>query len=134
MTAPAVFWNFEMAWQMFFCSCLGVLSLSILDNLKDGESIVEIVNSGAVKFGTMVTNPWYLWDLPSFMLLGVFGGILGAFFVSGNHFFGKLRNNSNSCNYSHHNIFCSSIYEQLMLFNLRFRSHFNLSIPYKRFR
>ncbi len=91
MTAPAVFWNFEMAWQMFFCSCLGVLSLSILDNLKDGESIVEIVNSGAVKFGTMVSNPWYLWDLPSFMLLGVFGGILGAFFVSGNHFFGKLR-------------------------------------------
>lgn len=90
MTVPAIFWNFELCWQIFFSACLATLSLSVFDAWKSHEP-VNITNAGAIKFGSFVQNPYTASDLPFFLIMGVFGGILGSFFVSTNYFMGKMR-------------------------------------------
>jgi H+/Cl- antiporter ClcA len=42
---------------------------------------VRITNAGLIKFGKFDENPYKLQDFPFFMLLGVFGGLLGALFI-----------------------------------------------------
>lgn len=58
--------------------------------MKDNDPD-NITNSSAIKFGSFDPNPWKIVDLPVFCLMGVWGGLLGAFFVAGNYFFSKLR-------------------------------------------
>ena len=91
MTSPAIFWNFEMAWQMFFASCLSTFSLSILDAFKNQDDFSEIGNTGAIKYGSYDENPFTLKDLPAFVVMGVLGGWLGAFFVAGHYHISNLR-------------------------------------------
>lgn len=91
MTAPAVFWTFEMSWQIFFASCLATFSLSICDQLKDSNFTTDVVNTGGIKDGTLDPDPYTISDLPVFMLMGVFGGLLGAFFVAVHYNLGKFR-------------------------------------------
>lgn len=79
-----------MAWQMFFSACLATFSLSICDAIKDGD-FADVANTGAIKFGVLDPNPYTIADLPVFMIMGVFGGLLGSFFVAVNYFFGKVR-------------------------------------------
>lgn len=76
---------------MFFSACLAVVTLTICDALKSGDGVDELVNTYNMKYGTFDTNPWTLKDIPAFCIMGFFGGLLGAFFVSGNYFFSKLR-------------------------------------------
>jgi chloride channel 7 len=49
------------------------------------------VNAGAIKFGSYIDNPYVLQDLPFFLLMGVFGGLLGSMFVHVNYNIGKFR-------------------------------------------
>jgi len=52
---------------------------------------VSIVNAGMIKFGQYDENPYKLHDFPFFILLGVLGGLLGAFFIYVNYSINKLR-------------------------------------------
>lgn len=50
-----------------------------------------IVSAGIIKFGTYDEHPYKMHDLPFFLLLGVLGGLLGAFFIFVNYNINKLR-------------------------------------------
>ena len=50
-----------------------------------------IVSAGMIKFGKYDEHPYKLHDLPFFVLLGVLGGLLGAFFIFVNYNINKLR-------------------------------------------
>jgi chloride channel 7 len=84
MTAPAVFWNFELCWKIFFCASISSFTLNILSALYEGK-VDEIVNAASIKFGVFVENPYVISDLPFFLIMGVFGGLLGALFVHVNY-------------------------------------------------
>ncbi len=90
MTAPSVFWNFELCWKIFFCGSLSSFTLNVLSALKEGE-IENIVDASSIKFGVYITSPYKLQDLPFFLIMGVFGGLLGAMFVHVNYHMGKWR-------------------------------------------
>mmetsp|Transcript_7852 Transcript_7852/g.7338 ORF Transcript_7852/g.7338 Transcript_7852/m.7338 type:complete len:123 (-) Transcript_7852:1331-1699(-) len=64
--------------------------MSILEALYSGEPY-NITNAGAIKYGQYDPNPYSIQDLPFFILIGIFGGLLGAYFVSVNNFMGKMR-------------------------------------------
>jgi chloride channel 7 len=42
---------------------------------------ISITNAGMIKFGEYDSNPYKLQDFPFFVILGIFGGLLGAFFI-----------------------------------------------------
>ena len=52
---------------------------------------MSIVNAGMIKFGQYDENPYKLHDFPFFIVLGVLGGLLGAFFIYVNYSINKLR-------------------------------------------
>ena len=45
-----------------------------------GEDL-SITNAGLIKFGEYDENPYKLQDFPFFIILGIFGGLLGSFFI-----------------------------------------------------
>mmetsp|Transcript_15680 Transcript_15680/g.24040 ORF Transcript_15680/g.24040 Transcript_15680/m.24040 type:complete len:346 (+) Transcript_15680:770-1807(+) len=45
-----------------------------------GEDI-SITNAGLIKFGEYDSHPYKLQDFPFFIILGIFGGLLGSFFI-----------------------------------------------------
>lgn len=90
MTSPATFWNFELTWKIFFCSCISTFTLGLLEAIAEGTP-ANIVNAGAIKFANFDPNPFSMADFPFFLIMGVFGGILGACFVATNYYMGKLR-------------------------------------------
>lgn len=49
------------------------------------------MSAGMIKFGKYDEHPYKLHDLPFFVLLGVLGGLLGAFFIFVNYNVNKLR-------------------------------------------
>jgi H+/Cl- antiporter ClcA len=54
--------------------------LNILICIMKGEDL-SITNAGLIKFGEYDENPYKLQDFPFFVILGIFGGLLGSFFI-----------------------------------------------------
>lgn len=79
VASPAIFWSFELTWKLFVTCCTAVFTVSILSGLVKGN-LTNITNAGVIKFGNFENNKFYYWDLPSFMVIGIIGGILGSFF------------------------------------------------------
>lgn len=79
VSRPSTFWSFSLTWKIFFCSSVSTFVLNILHCLKNGED-VSITNAGMLKFGSYDHHPYELRDFPFFVVLGVVGGLLGAFF------------------------------------------------------
>jgi chloride channel 7 len=55
-----------------------------------GEDL-SVTNAGLIKFGEYDENPYKLSDFPFFIILGIFGGLLGAMFVYVNGEINRLR-------------------------------------------
>jgi chloride channel 7 len=80
ISKPATFWSFELTWKIFFCSSIATFTLNLLICVMKGED-VSITNAGLIKFGEYDENPYKLQDFPFFIILGIFGGLLGSFFI-----------------------------------------------------
>lgn len=91
VAAPTVFWSFELTWVLFFTSAVSCFFVNILSSLVEGKGFSEITNSGVIKFGSYVNDKYQLYDLISFGIMGVIGGVLGAIFCFVNYTMGKLR-------------------------------------------
>lgn len=52
---------------------------------------LSITNAGLIKFGEYDENPYKLQDFPFFVILGVFGGLLGSCFIYINFEINALR-------------------------------------------
>ena len=90
ISRPSTFWSFGLMWKIFFCSSISTFVLNILNSLKEGKGIL-VINAGLIKFGTFNENPYKISDIPSFIFLGVLGGILGAVFIFVNYRISVLR-------------------------------------------
>lgn len=62
-------------WRSFFAALVAAFVL---------RSINPFGNSRLVLFYVEYHTPWYLFELIPFILLGVFGGLWGAFFIKAN--------------------------------------------------
>lgn len=62
-------------WRSFFAALVAAFVL---------RSINPFGNSRLVLFYVEYHTPWYLFELIPFILLGVFGGLWGAFFIRAN--------------------------------------------------
>ena len=80
ISRPSTYWSFGLTWKIFFCSSVSTFTLNILMCLMKGKD-VSITNAGLIKFGEYDENPYKLADFPFFIILGVFGGLLGSFFI-----------------------------------------------------
>lgn len=74
---PQVSYYFPLKtlWRSFFAALVAAFVL---------RSINPFGNSRLVLFYVEYHTPWYLFELIPFILLGVFGGLWGAFFIKAN--------------------------------------------------
>jgi chloride channel 7 len=75
----STFWHFDLMWKIFYTSCVSTFTLNMLSSVYQGKEL-DIANAGLIKFGSFDSQPYELKDFPYFILLGVMGGLLGAFF------------------------------------------------------
>lgn len=61
-------------------SSVATFVLNLMICFVHGEDL-SITNAGLIKFGEYDSNPYKLQDFPFFVILGVFGGLLGSFFI-----------------------------------------------------
>eukprot|EP01097_Dermamoeba_algensis_P001356 TRINITY_DN1514_c0_g1_i1.p1 TRINITY_DN1514_c0_g1~~TRINITY_DN1514_c0_g1_i1.p1 ORF type:complete len:794 (+),score=111.19 TRINITY_DN1514_c0_g1_i1:42-2423(+) len=62
-------------WRSFFCTTAAALVLQFMNPFQTGKLVIF-----QVKFQTN----WHAFELPAFLLLGVLGGLMGAFFIKTN--------------------------------------------------
>lgn len=77
------FWNFTIAWRTFFATSLAVFTLGCMHALKSGH-VIDIVSGGLVKFANIQFRSYEVQDIPTFILIGSIGGLIGALFVKVN--------------------------------------------------
>ena len=80
ISRPSTYWSFALTWKIFFCSSISTFTLNILICIMKGKDL-SITNAGLIKFGEYDENPYKLQDFPFFIILGIFGGLLGSFFI-----------------------------------------------------
>ena len=90
ITRPSTFWSFGLMWKIFFCSSVSTFVLNILNTIKESGDFL-VINAGLIKFGSYNEQPYKMSDIPSFIILGAFGGVLGAFFIYVNFKISVLR-------------------------------------------
>lgn len=90
VSRPSSYWSFGLTWKIFFCSSISTFFLNILHSSRTGESIL-FVNAGLIKLGEYTDKPYKLHDFPFFLIIGILGGLLGAFFIFINYNVNKLR-------------------------------------------
>ncbi|XP_057312951.1 H(+)/Cl(-) exchange transporter 4-like isoform X2 [Hydractinia symbiolongicarpus] len=69
-------------WRTFFCALMAALTLGYMNPYGNGRLVMFYVN---------YHMPWQIFELIPFILLGVFGGLFGAFFIKCNIIWCKLR-------------------------------------------
>lgn len=90
VAAPTTFWSFELTWMLFFTSAVSCFFVNLLQGVVEGN-FGEITNAGVIKFGVFVSDKYKIYDLISFGILGIIGGILGSLFCYVNYTMGKIR-------------------------------------------
>ena len=80
ISRPSTYWSFALMWKIFFSSSISTFTLNILICIMRGKDL-SITNAGLIKFGEYDENPYKLQDFPFFIILGIFGGLLGSFFI-----------------------------------------------------
>lgn len=71
------FWSIDLTWRVFLCSMLGTFFLNVWKIVATGLDSFE----GLISFGPPIQGvPYRIWETPFFLLLAVFGGLLGAMF------------------------------------------------------
>ncbi|PPQ67255.1 hypothetical protein CVT25_005839 [Psilocybe cyanescens] len=70
----------KVMWRSFFCAMIAAITLKILDPFGTGKIVL---------FQVTYDKDWHAWELLPFVLLGVFGGIYGAYFSKLNYHWSK---------------------------------------------
>lgn len=73
----ASFWNQSLIWRTFFASIISSFTLNIVLSAYHGLSSFRY--RGLFNLGEFEPLPFEYYELPIFMLMGVFGGMSGAF-------------------------------------------------------
>lgn len=85
----ASFWNQSLIWRTFFASIISSFTLNIVLSAYHGLSSFRY--RGLFNLGEFEPLPFEYYELPIFMLMGVMGGISGAFWNSVNTYINIFR-------------------------------------------
>ncbi|XP_065669027.1 H(+)/Cl(-) exchange transporter 5 isoform X2 [Hydra vulgaris] len=69
-------------WRTFLCAMMAALTLGYMNPYGNGHLVVFNIN---------YRNPWQLFELIPFILIGIFGGCFGAFFIKFNIMWCRIR-------------------------------------------
>ncbi|KIM40078.1 hypothetical protein M413DRAFT_446233 [Hebeloma cylindrosporum] len=74
----------KVMWRSFFCAMIAAITLKILDPFGTGKLVL---------FQVTYDKDWHAWELLPFVILGIFGGLYGAYFSKFNYYWSKnIRN------------------------------------------
>lgn len=74
----ASFWNQSLTWRTFFASVVSTFTLNMILSWYHGVP-GDLSYPGLLNLGQFEHFPYRMYELPIFLLMGVFGGLLGAF-------------------------------------------------------
>ncbi|XP_065058528.1 H(+)/Cl(-) exchange transporter 4-like [Rhopilema esculentum] len=69
-------------WRTFFCALMAALTLGYMNPYGNGRLVM---------FYVQYNTPWKIFELVPFIVLGIFGGLVGALFIKCNLYWSKLR-------------------------------------------
>ncbi|CAF0794612.1 unnamed protein product [Brachionus calyciflorus] len=87
----ASFWNQSLTWRIFFGSMVSTFTLNIFLSIINGK-FGDMSNPGLINFGRFQNTTYTWFELPIFILMGSFGGLIGALFNYLNIKLTKFRN------------------------------------------
>merc|ERR1712142_593099 len=69
-------------WRSFFCALVAAFVLQSINPFNDQQAVMFYIN---------YNDPWYLFELIPFVLIGIFGGLWGALFIKANIYWCRIR-------------------------------------------
>ena len=81
ISKPNTFWSFSLTWKVFFASTISTFTLSVFKQLYEGVSPILVSNSDIIKLGSQSITPPTLDSVFASVMLGFFGGLMGATFI-----------------------------------------------------
>jgi chloride channel 7 len=85
------FWNQSMTWRSFFCSMTSTFVLNLLLSGLRGGVWGQLSNPGLINFGKFEDLIYSFQEVPWFIIIGIFGGLLGALFIHMNIILSRFR-------------------------------------------
>ncbi|KAG9396871.1 Chloride channel, voltage gated [Carpediemonas membranifera] len=85
------FFNQGLTWRIFFSSMISTFTLNIVLSGVRGYGWGNLSQPGLITFGMFNKATYTLYQLPLFLLLGAFGGVMGAGFNAANTRISRLR-------------------------------------------
>ncbi|CAF1152909.1 unnamed protein product [Adineta ricciae] len=79
------YFPYKTLWRSFFCAMVGALVVRSINPYGNGHDI---------QFSIDYSVPWASFELLPFILLGILGGLWGAFFIKTNIWWSRVRKNS----------------------------------------
>ncbi|KAL4162287.1 hypothetical protein PRNP1_002834 [Phytophthora ramorum] len=89
----ASFWNQTLTWRTLFCAMSATFTLAFfLSGMNDNLSWGTLgSHTGSFSFGPFTSSTYQIWEVPLFILMGIGGGLQGAFFNALNTRLAKVR-------------------------------------------
>ncbi|CAF0969969.1 unnamed protein product [Adineta ricciae] len=79
------YFPYKTLWRSFFCAMVGALVVRSINPYGNGHDI---------QFSIDYSVPWASFELLPFIILGILGGLWGAFFIKTNIWWSRVRKNS----------------------------------------
>jgi len=78
----ASFWKQGLTWRTFFCAVVSAFTLNFFLSGIYGDGWGNLSQSGLINFGSFdEQNGYNIYQFPLFVIVGVFGGLIGALFI-----------------------------------------------------
>ncbi|KAG3119140.1 hypothetical protein PI124_g3835 [Phytophthora idaei] len=89
----ASFWNQTLTWRTLFCAMSATFTLAFfLSGMNDNLSWGTLgSHTGSFSFGPFTSSTYQIWEVPLFILMGIGGGLQGAFFNGFNTRLARIR-------------------------------------------
>lgn len=98
-------------WRSFLCAMVAAISLQMMNPFRSGKLVL---------FQVTYNRDWHAFELPFFALLGVIGGLFGAFFIRMNLKVVAFRKTSWLKNYQIHEVLVVTLVTSLIGFTVLF--------------
>ncbi|CAH7688589.1 chloride channel [Phakopsora pachyrhizi] len=112
MEEVSYFFPLKVMWRSCWCTMVAVATLKALDPFRTGKTVL---------FEVTYDRSWHFVELNAFILLGIIGGVLGAFFAKANNWWSKnVRKISIISNHPIFEVLVISLVTSLLAFTDRF--------------
>ncbi|XP_047126232.1 H(+)/Cl(-) exchange transporter 5 isoform X1 [Hydra vulgaris] len=99
------YFSMKILWRTFLCSMMAALTIWYLNPYGNGHLVIYSIDYNI---------PWNLFEIIPFILLGIYGGCFGAFFIKCNIFWCRMRKTKKFGNYPMTEVFVLTIFTALI--------------------